>query len=242
VSEPVLERPRAHPGGEACWCDGWPIRPSGDCRWKTVPPIRADQGQCCERTIPVGAPPWWAGASTTPGAPVERAGGDSKRSVPPARANKSSHHPDLLRGAIPELNQINAPERSLPGQPAPAAPGRAGAGVQVQAQLRRSADGCEFQRARGLFRTRFLSGWLDEKLRDTLATGARGSAMWAVVGSSPLAFRLMLASRALETRGLTISECGGRPAASRNVLRGPAARWAMPQPRKKSRKPPSRWR
>ena len=109
-----------------------------------------------------------------------------------------------LEGGNPELNQINAQnEASLANPRLP--PQVARLGVQV----RRSSDDLlmvlSFSAPEGLFEPAFLSGWLDEKLRDTLQR-VPGVGNVAVVGSSPLAFRLWLDPRALETRGLTISD------------------------------------
>jgi len=200
--------------------DVGPEQPSGR-QWKNLPPIRGRSVHMSSKLSPVAAPPCGAGLTT----PLERqltGWSDSKTySVfPTSSAKQQLDSPDLLRGN-PELNQINATdEPSLANRRCP--PGRAAGYKQ------RSSTICyvaEFTRPRG-FRTRFLERLM--KAARHACKRVSGRQLWPS-RHKPAAFRYA-GSQALETRGLTISDCG-RPARAERAAAWPGGRFA-PQPRK----------
>ncbi len=109
-----------------------------------------------------------------------------------------------FEGGNPELNQINAQnEAVLVNRRLP--PEVARLGVQV----RRSSDDLlmvvSFSTPKGMYSDAFLSGWLDQRLRDELQR-VPGVGNVAVAGGSELAFRVWLDPVALEQRNLTITD------------------------------------
>jgi hydrophobe/amphiphile efflux-1 (HAE1) family protein len=118
-------------------------------------------------------------------------------------------------GGNAELNQINAQnEAALVNRQLP--PQVARLGVQV----RRSSDDLlmvlSFSAQRGLYAPSFLSGWIDQQLKDQLQR-VPGVGNVTISGGGQLAFRLWLDPAALEQRQLTISDVE-RAVVGQNVL------------------------
>ncbi len=138
--------------------------------------------------------------------PLERQlnGLDRLESIRSTSAANGSSITLTFEGGNPELNQINAQnEAVLVNRRLP--PEVARLGVQV----RRSSDDLlmviSFSTPKGLYDNAFLSGWLDQRLRDELQR-VPGVGNVAIAGGSELAFRVWLDPVALEQRNLTITD------------------------------------
>jgi len=100
--------------------------------------LRLRSGSLCERNYPGGGAAWWRqGVTTPPGAQLN--GLERPRNDPFPKRPARQQQLDTLtfEGGQSRAQSRSTPERSLPGQPAPAGPGGRAAGVQGQAQLRR---------------------------------------------------------------------------------------------------------
>ncbi|MCT0229272.1 efflux RND transporter permease subunit [Synechococcus sp. CS-1324] len=120
-----------------------------------------------------------------------------------------------FEGGNPELNQINAQnEATLANRQLPPQVSRLGV------QVRRSSDDLlmvlGFSAPKGVYAPAFLSGWVDQQLRDTLQR-VPGVGNITVAGGGELAFRLWLDPVALEQRQLTIADVE-RALVEQNVL------------------------
>ncbi|MEA5475912.1 efflux RND transporter permease subunit [Synechococcus sp. CCY9201] len=109
-----------------------------------------------------------------------------------------------FEGGDPEINQINTQNeatvvaRQLPAQV-----------VRLGVQVRRSSDDLlmvlSFSADRSQYDDAFLSGWVEQTVRDRLQR-VNGVGEVALFGGSSLAFRLWLDPAALEERNLTIKD------------------------------------
>ncbi|MCX5932033.1 MAG: efflux RND transporter permease subunit, partial [Cyanobacteria bacterium] len=120
-----------------------------------------------------------------------------------------------FEGGNPELNQINTQnEATLANRQLPPQVSRLGV------QVRRSSDDLlmvlGFSAPQGVYAPSFLSGWVDQQLRDSLQR-VQGVGNITVAGGGELAFRLWLDPLALEQRQLTIGDVE-RALAEQNVL------------------------
>ena len=120
-----------------------------------------------------------------------------------------------FEGGNPELNQINAQnEATLANRQLPPQVSRLGV------QVRRSSDDLlmvlGFSAKEGLYSPSFLSGWVDQQLRDSLQR-VPGVGNVTAFGGGDLAFRLWLDPVELEKRQLTILDVE-RALVEQNVL------------------------
>ncbi len=109
-----------------------------------------------------------------------------------------------FEGGNPEINQINTQnESAVVSRQLPAQVARFGV------QVRRTSDDLlmtlSFSASRDRYDTTFLSGWVDQVIRDRLQR-VPGVGEVRLFGGSSLAFRLWLDPMRLEERNLTISE------------------------------------
>ncbi|MFN9923866.1 MAG: efflux RND transporter permease subunit [Cyanobacteriota bacterium] len=109
-----------------------------------------------------------------------------------------------FEGGSPELNQINTQnETTVVARQLPAQVARFGV------QVRRSSDDLlevlSFSASRSTYNDVFLSGWVDQVVRDRLRR-VPGVGDVSLFGGSSLAFRLWLDPRQLQQRNLTILE------------------------------------
>jgi hydrophobic/amphiphilic exporter-1 (mainly G- bacteria), HAE1 family len=109
-----------------------------------------------------------------------------------------------FEGGSPELNQINTQnEATVVARQLPAPVARFGV------QVRRSSDDLlmvlSFSASRGTYSDTFLTGWVDQVVRDRLRRVA-GVGDVNLFGGSSLAFRLWLDPDRLQARNLTIAE------------------------------------
>ena len=109
-----------------------------------------------------------------------------------------------FQGGAPELNQVNAQNevsQVLRQLPAPVA--------RLGVQVRRSSDDLlmvlSFSAANGRYSDLFLSGWVNQVVKERLQR-VEGVGNVSLFGGSPLAFRLWLDPAALLERQLTISD------------------------------------